>query len=428
MSPPRLRVLLSAYYCSPYRGSESAVGWQTAAGLAKYHDVTVLFGDLSAAAPGARDIERYRKETGLPDNLELVHVQAEGAARIVNRLHALPGLWFLYYEAYRRWQRQVLDVARRMHAERPFDLVHHVTVIGFREPGYLWQLGIPFFWGPVSGTTEVPPAFVKDFGAKERFRWTTHRLINRMQTRRGGRPGRAALAAAKIWAVCKEDARVLQGWGGGPDLMPEVGCVPVEGVVPRSRAEEEPRRLCWSGMFQGRKALPLLLRAIAKVGSRDIRLHVLGGGAEAERWHREALSLGIGQCVEWHGMLPREDALKIFDRTHVFIHTSVKEATSTVILEALERGIPVVCHDACGMGTAVNESCGIRIPLEDPGMSVDGFADAIGRFLRDPALLPTLSAGAIVRARELSWESKVERISAAYLHLLGKAPGSRLRP
>jgi hypothetical protein len=37
-----MRVLLVAYALSPSRGSEAAVGWEWASGLAMVHDVTVL--------------------------------------------------------------------------------------------------------------------------------------------------------------------------------------------------------------------------------------------------------------------------------------------------------------------------------------------------------------------------------------------------
>jgi hypothetical protein len=38
----RLNVLLSAYACEPGRGSEPAVGWNTAVELASHHEVWVL--------------------------------------------------------------------------------------------------------------------------------------------------------------------------------------------------------------------------------------------------------------------------------------------------------------------------------------------------------------------------------------------------
>ena len=85
-----------------------------------------------------------------------------------------------------------------------------------------------------------------------------------------------------------------------------------------------------------------------------------------------------------------------------------------VVMEALASGLPVVCHDACGMGNAVTQSCGIKIPLECPEVSVAGFSDALRRLLTTPDLLTSLSAGAIGRSRELTWDEKARQIAMTY--------------
>ena len=61
-------------------------------------------------------------------------------------------------------------------------------------------------------------------------------------------------------------------------------------------------------------------------------------------------------------------------RAHVFLHTSLAEAISTVIMAALGRGLPVVCPDACGMRIAVDNRCGIKVPLINPNTSIKGFS------------------------------------------------------
>jgi len=39
-------------------------------------------------------------------------------------------------------------------------------MVGFREPGYLWQLNIPFVWGPIGGMGYFPTRFLPVVGAK----------------------------------------------------------------------------------------------------------------------------------------------------------------------------------------------------------------------------------------------------------------------
>lgn len=410
----RPRVLLSAYYCSPYRGGESTVGWKVATELAKDHDVTVLCGDLSPQSPTLSDHLRYRNENELPDGLKIHHIQADSKAVAFHRFHSLPGLWFLYYEAYRRWQKQAFLEAQKLHSEKPFDLAHHVTVIGFREPGYLWQLGIPFFWGPISGAPLVPIAFLSDFSLPQKFRWGSRNLLNRYQIANGGRAKAAALEAKKVWVVSGEDKAALEAWGVTPVPMLETGSKSVTCRDIKIRQPSESLRICWSGLFQGIKALPVLLRAIKLTNSKSIQLEVLGSGPESAKWKALAADLNIEDSIIWHGMLPRDQAMSVMKNAHLLVHTSVKEGTPHVVLEALSMGLPVICHDACGMGTAVDERCGIKIPLIDPPTSTAGFHAAILRFLEEPELLPKLSEGAYERACELSWESKVQAFSNAY--------------
>ena len=87
------------------------------------------------------------------------------------------------------------------------------------------------------------------------------------------------------------------------------------------------------------------------------------------------------------------DALRvIIDLAAAFVFTSLQEATSTVVPEALSLGLPVICHDVCGMEVAVTPECGIKIPLLDPATSIRGFVEAILK-LSHPMELERLSAG-----------------------------------
>jgi glycosyltransferase involved in cell wall biosynthesis len=419
----RLNILISAYYCSPYRGGESAVGWRIATKLAENHDVTVICGDLAANGLTGADMTRFLKEDSLPPGLKIHHIQAEGWTRRIHDLHALPGLWFLFYVAYRRWQLQILQVAKELHDDTPFDMIHHVNVIGFREPGYLWQMGVPFLWGPASGAPMVPISFLKDFSPKEKFRWGSRNILNLLQIHLAGRAAEAARTAIKVWVVSNEDQQVFKGWGVKVERMLETGCTVAEGIRPRTKEDNEPLRLCWSGLFQGIKALPILLKAMASSTRKDITLDVLGDGVEAGSWKNLAAAMGLDKRVKWHGMLAREDALKTMHNAHVLIHTSVKEGTPHVVLEAMAMGMPVICHDACGMGTAVTPNCGIKIPMVDPQSSIAGFRDAILRLATEPKLLESLSAGALARAGELSWDAKIETFIDTYRQIIANTSG-----
>ena len=62
----RLKVLVSAYACSPYKGSEPGVGWGFVSELSKYHNLWVIVEEEKFR----KDIEKFLKVNS--DQLESV--------------------------------------------------------------------------------------------------------------------------------------------------------------------------------------------------------------------------------------------------------------------------------------------------------------------------------------------------------------------
>jgi len=93
-----------------------------------------------------------------------------------------------------------------------------------------------------------------------------------------------------------------------------------------------------------------------------------------------------------------------------------------VVLEAMSLGMPVICHDACGMGVAVDETSGIKIPTRNPETSILGFREALKRLWTEAGLLTKLSEGALQRALNLTWESKVRLVDKAYRQISTQEP------
>lgn len=412
-----MRVLLSAFACSPYQGSEPGVGWNFATRIADHgHEVTVLVGDLSSTQPHKQHLDRYLASTTLPSNLRFVHVPTDPLTQRIHDWHALPGLWFLYYAAYRRWQQNALKEAIRLHREQPFDLCHHLTIIGYREPGYLWQLGIPFFWGPVNGAALTPWRYLAGFSATGIYRHVSRNLLNLVQMRLPSRSRQAARIARKIWTVTSEDKRMVEFiWGAKAENMIETGATACEQSSIRTITPEDSLCLIWCGIIEDRKALHLALHALAEsdLNPRFV-LHVIGEGPAKSRCQALAEQVGIASRIVWHGKIEPQGVQRLMSAGHALIHTAIKEGTPHVVLEALAQGLPVICHDACGMGVAVDESCGIKVRMHDPKTSIEGFRAAIARFANEPRLLEDLSSGALSRARSLSWNAKIDTVSAAY--------------
>lgn len=170
----RPRILLLAYGCSPYRGSEPAIGWHTALEAGKRFDTwAICEGSPRHIALVDAWVRRHGPVPGVTFRF-LPHTRLEYALR------RAPGG---YYPAYNLWHRRAFREAVRLHRRIGFDLAHQVNLNTFREPGYLWRLGIPFVWGPVGGTQNYPARFLARAGAGGAVREGARSLLNVLQLR-----------------------------------------------------------------------------------------------------------------------------------------------------------------------------------------------------------------------------------------------------
>jgi glycosyltransferase involved in cell wall biosynthesis len=314
-----------------------------------------------------------------------------------------------------RWHRAALRKALELGLHN-FDIVHQLTPISFLRPGYLWTTDVPFFWGPLGGMYQVPKSFAR-WGGMSSTLFETIRSCNiEWQVRTSHHFRGAVLKSKRVWTVTEDERRIVNGMGE-EKAVPMIDTAPPLGIAGRIRQYDgnRPLKICWSGNHEARKALPLVLYAIAGLSWQGkIVLDVLGEGPETKRWKDTAQRLGL-DCLTWKGRLPYHEALQLMGQADVFIHSSFREAASTVVLEAMGWGLPVICHDACGMAVAVDETCGIKVPFVNPDRSIQGFRDALDSFLRNPEKVERLSEGALRRVSLLSWDAKVKEIAQSYL-------------
>ncbi|MBS0525876.1 MAG: glycosyltransferase family 4 protein [Proteobacteria bacterium] len=323
----------------------------------------------------------------------------------------------LYFQGYAAWQRAAYREAARLHRARPFDAVHQLTIATFREPGYLWKLGVPFIWGPLAGGENIPPGYFADFRSHDSVYYALKNLANNLHRWTKRRSRAAACRAERIFVSSAQLHGTVVRWGCTPDMMLEVGAPNWPGRR-RFYDRARPLRLCWIGLHIGRKALPIALRALAELKARGlgekVHLTILGAGPETETWQTLCRQLQVQEMATWTGQVPFHRVREELERQDAFIITSLQEGTPNVLMEALAAGLPVLCHSVGGMSFAIDESCGFKIPLADRQTSILEFANAIAALVTSPGLLNRLSEGALRRAEALSWDKLVGEIASAY--------------
>jgi glycosyltransferase involved in cell wall biosynthesis/peptidoglycan/xylan/chitin deacetylase (PgdA/CDA1 family) len=410
----RPRLLLAAYACDPGRGSEAGGGWNRAVQAARFCDTSVICEETEFAAAVRRRLE----QSGAVAGLRFYFVPQR---RWESLLWRVPGLGYL---AYNLWQRRVVPLARRLHRENPFDLVHQVNFGTFREPGYLWKLGVPLVWGPLGGTQNYPWRYLGAAGVGGACVEALRSACNYLQLRLMGRVRGAARRAAALLAANstaqRDFGRVL---GVVSQLFPDTGLAAVL-PAPRGPRAPGPLRVLWAGHLIPRKALGLLIEALARLpGDVPCEVRVVGDGPEKLRWQRLARRRGVEHAVTWLGWLPHAAMQEQYRWADVFAFTSLRDNLGTVVLEALGAGLPVVCLDHQGVHDVVSEACGIKIPVTRPRDTAARLADALRTLAADAALRQRLGAAAVERARQYTWSRQGGSMADVYRQVLQRRAG-----
>ncbi len=418
----RLKVLVVAYACSPYLGSESGVGWGWVNAIAKYHDAYIITAEFHR-----EDIEKYFVEMPAhPKNLHFFYVPPKP-------WHYSPSKGWLLVErsflkplvnlSYRLWQRDAYKMAVRLHMNESFDLMHLVTLVGFRFPGLFWKIKAPFVWGPIGGLENTPWKFLPGMGVSGCMYYAGRNIINTLHKLFLSAPKKAfRKARGGIIAATEGIRKEIRCWyGEESQVICEIGPPSTLAIDHSIRTAGEPLKLSWSGQHLPGKALPLLLGALARL-PKDMRWHldILGDGPCRKKWQRLALKLGINTKCTWHGLIPRSEAIDIVHQSHIFVITSLKDLTSTVLLEALSQGVPVVCPDHCGFGDIVDRSCGIKVPVTETRQLENDIAIAITSLAENEGHRRHLAASALQQTGKFAWDNKADEISSLYKRVLSK--------
>jgi glycosyltransferase involved in cell wall biosynthesis len=85
-----------------------------------------------------------------------------------------------------------------------------------------------------------------------------------------------------------------------------------------------------------------------------------------------------------------------------------------VFLEALSRGLPVICYDEGGQIDFLDDAVGQLVPVHDEA----AFGEAVRRHLADPELLRSKGLAARGRAAEFSIERFAQRYQEIYRQCL----------
>ena len=317
------------------------------------------------------------------------------------------GDWRFYWY-YWKWQRKTSDIAKSICQQHHIDIIHQLNMIGFREPGCLYdvakEFNIPIVWGPIGGLKQFPLKYANNWKMKV-FQYIKNKL-NILQIKYYPRITHALNNADALISSIPDSYHTIKQYTGIESvIIPETGCKDYIHNENR-RFDEDILNIVWAGKFDYRKRIDIAIKAIAQSGNPQICLHIYGTGNEEQVKEVTSLikSLHLESQVKLYGNMSHDDVEKAMQSAHLFFFTSVSEDTSTVVLEAISNGL-------------IDDTVGRKIPLSTPEQSIKDFANNLNYFYKNRNELKIFSDNCRKKSSELSWKNKGYIIMNIYKQL-----------
>jgi glycosyltransferase involved in cell wall biosynthesis len=396
-----MKLLISAFACAPVGdSSEQTTGWNwTIEAHRLGHQVWVLVCPAHRNAIGAA-------------------VRADPALKEIRWVFPELAFWPVqqgkepkHSKTYNLlWQKVALRTARALHHEVGFDVVHHLTWAGFRVPTFLGRLGPPLILGPIGGGETSPTALRDGFPLRGRILERIRDFAN--ATVMINPWIRRELIEAAIVFASTSDTRNLfsQSVKDKTFIFTQLRIAKPASVMPHIR-QGPPRLLCAARLVYW-KGVHIAIRAFAQVLTRypEARFTIVGRGPEEHRLKAEAARSNVADRVDFISWLPHQQQLfDLYESHDLFVFPSLHDSAGFVVLEAMSRGLPVMCLDLGGPKDTVTPNSGVVIKTDrlNTAQLASRMADEMCNLLASPGTLATLSAGAIARAHDFLLPERV---------------------
>ena len=423
-----LRLLLVMEQCNPEWPSVPRVAFHLFDHLRKLSSVTL--------------VTHERNEDGLrercPDaNIDFIRESKASARwfRMVDKLTSKGGTnWplqhALSYPIYQEFNRQVFQKYSGLVEAGKYDAVIGATPVLPRYPYAISKAcrDVPFILGPVNGGLPFPKGFEK-IASKEFAGFNFLRKIGQL--------------IPDYVATYKRADRILSGSEYTRDWIQRVFEIPEERLELMSEngvsktyfdqpalapAANRPLKLVFAGRLVPYKGADMVIESLARASRRirrPLELTLLGDGPERENLAQQAVELGVENRVTFAGQVSPEEMPARFAEADVFAFPSIREFGGAVALEAMASGLPCIVADHGGIGEYVSEDCGWKIPTLSREHLVEKTTEALCELASSPELQASMSSSARGRAREYSWEAKVQRLLEIVTEAIGERTGTQ---
>ena len=185
----------------------------------------------------------------------------------------------------------------------------------------------------------------------------------------------------------------------------------------KHKIDSKDKILLYLSRIAKEKNIPFLFKAFKKIQKEypDCHLLMVGGGPEEKEMQYLAKELKIKK-ITFTGMVPKEEANRIFGMADIFTFPSYTETQGIVVAEAMAAGTPPVAVGKMGPTDLIQDGKDGYLTK----MNVNDFSQKILKLLKDDGLRQKFAKAGLARIEEFSTNTSVEKMIKLYKKVINK--------
>ena len=396
-----MNILYIAYSCDPYNGSEDKIGWNIPLAASESHRVFVL-----TKEEHRENITKYCSENAV--NISFFYADIKS---IYKRVFKPP----FYSGRLNIWHRKALSAAKEICEKNNIDIIHQITPIEFRSIGKYYKIkSAKFVCGPLAGGQDVPKPLMTYLGSEKPVE-ALRMLINRV-----------ARAKIKMDGTLKKCDCVLYANNETKDFLePETKRQIISDTSLRhDELSQESDNEIKNGEFVflavsrliATKGLGLLFDAVREIpDSLSYKLRIVGEGPlENELKALFSSDEKVSLHTQFIGKIPFYEMKEEYQKANALVFPSFREASGSVILEAMAHGIPVIAENRCGGSVICSADNSYLYSASDKNGYIKTLSSVMQHCINNPDEVKAKGSAARSAAEKFSFEEKVNLFTKIY--------------
>jgi len=172
--------------------------------------------------------------------------------------------------------------------------------------------------------------------------------------------------------------------------------------------------LLFVGRFTSEKNITSIIEALSLLKNKDLRFFLAGDGEDKQKLITLIKELGLKKQVIFLGELNRKKLYKEYLKSDLVILPSKVECFSSVLLEAMATGVPIIASDIPGTRSVIKDNYNGILVEPTP----EKIAEAIDKLIKNPKLREKLARNGLKEVKKYSWDKIVEQTEKVYEEVL----------